>query len=380
MHIGIDISRTLGNPTGVGWYTAHLVDAFRSIDVENEYSLYPFFWHCHPNDYRNALRFSGRNFTVRDTDRNFPELAKRWSENTLSAEQLLGPIDILHCPAYTAPDVSHCRLIVTIHDMSFLTHPHFHTDENRRFCMIQTLRASRFADAIICVSEATARDVQRYLHINEDRLFVIPEAAGEEFRRIDDQAVIMKTLIDYGIQENFILYVGTVEPRKNLSTLIEAYARLRKSTSYNEWLVIAGGSGWKNEDIYKRVEELGLTSYVKFLGYVSSDALVALYNSCRVFVYPSLYEGFGLPVLEAMACGAPVITSSVSSLPEVAGDAAIAVDPQHIDSLTDSIYSILSDDTMRMELRRKGLYRASRFSWEETARKTLALYARVFAG
>ena len=380
MHIGIDISRALENPTGVGWYTAHLVNALKNFDHKNRYSLYPIFWFCHPREYMNAVRFAGKNFAVKDLDRAFSELERRWSENTVRAEQLLGPIDILHCPAYTAPHVSHCRLVVTIHDMSFLTHPHFHTNENRRFCMIQTLRASRFADAIICVSEATSRDVKRYLHITDDRLFVIPEAAGLEFHRLDDQSVITRALLDLGIKENFILFVGTVEPRKNLSALIEAYARLRESRSCNEWLVIAGGSGWKNAEIYKRVKDLGLTPYVKFLGYVSSEALVSLYNACRVFVYPSLYEGFGLPVLEAMACGAPVITSSVSSLPEVAGDAAITVDPLQIDSLTDAMYSILSDDTLRMELRKRGLNRASRFSWEETAKKTLALYERVIEG
>jgi len=167
-----------------------------------------------------------------------------------------------------------------------------------------------------------------------------------------------------------------VEPRKNLSFLLEAYAKVRSESGRAEWLIVAGGSGWKNKEIYARVNELGLADSVLFLGYVSTEDLVVLYNSCRLFVYPSLYEGFGLPVLEAMACGAPVITSNVSSLPEVAGDAALTIDPNRVDGLAEAIGSVLTDESLRGELRRKGLQRANDYSWEETARQTVEVYRR----
>ncbi len=375
-HIGIDISRTLGQPTGVGWYARQLVRALSEVDSENQYTLYPFFWFCHPQDYKKARAPSKPNFRLHHANRSFEELQDRWTEGRYPVDKVLGPINLLHSPAYTAPYVPGKKLVVTIHDMSFLTHPHFHTEENRSFCMIQSLRASRYADAIICVSEATAFDVRRYLHVPKERLFVVREAAGPEYRRLDDAREIGERLLHLGIHENFILFVGTVEPRKNLTTLIEAYAEMKAESEHPEWLVIAGGSGWKNEQIYERVDELGIADAVKFLGYICTDDLVVLYNACRAFVYPSLYEGFGLPVLEAMACGAPVITSNCSSLPEVAGEAALLVDPENTGMLRQAMKSVLSDSSLRAELRRKGQLRADRYSWRETARQTRGIYQR----
>ncbi len=377
MHkIGIDISRTVGEPTGVGWYTLQLVRALAEVDTENRYTLYPFFWYCHPDEYRESFKPKAANFKVHDLKRSFAELQKRWSDGGPSHRDLLGPIELLHSPAYTAPYVPGVKLVVTIHDMSFLTHPQFHTDANRRFCMVQTLRAARYADAIICVSQSTANDVRRYMHVPLDRLFVIPEAAGPEYKRITAREEVATTLMRLGIRENFLLFVGTVEPRKNLSFLLEAYAKVRSELGRPEWLIVAGGSGWKNKEIYGRVNELGLADSVVFLGYVSTEDLVVLYNSCRLFVYPSLYEGFGLPVLEAMACGAPVITSNISSLPEVVGDAALKIDPNRIDGLAEAIASVLTDESLRGELRRNGLQRANNYSWEETARQTVEVYKR----
>ncbi len=374
--IGIDISRTLGQPGGVGWFVDRFVRALARIETTDRFILYPFFWFCHPPDYRNAFRPKKRNFRVHDLNRSFEELKRRWSGQGSSPRDLLGPIDLLHCPAYTAPYVPGIKLCVTIHDMSFLTHPHFHTEENRKFCLVQSLRAARLADAILCDSQATANDVRRYLHVPLDRLFVVPGAPGPEFRRLDDHRAIASTLLRLGIHENYLLFVGSVEPRKNLVTIIEAFARMRAGSHRQEWLVIAGGSGWKNEEIYQRVHELRLTHVVRFLGFLPTEDLVVLYNACRAFVYPSLYEGFGLPVLEAMACGAPVVTSNVSSLPEVAGDTALLVDPRDVEGIAEAMRAVLEDAQLRTTLRAKGLERASRFSWERTARLTLEVYHR----
>jgi glycosyltransferase involved in cell wall biosynthesis len=377
--IGIDISRTLGQPGGVGWFVDRYVRALATVDSTNHYTFYPFFWFCHPREYRDAFRPSHPHFRVHDLNRSFEDLRQRWSGQGLTPRELLGPIELLHSPGYTAPYVPGIKLCVTIHDMSFLTHPHFHTEENRQFCMVQSMRAARLADAILCDSQATADDVRRYLHVPLERLFVVPGAAGPEFRRLTDARAIAATLFRLGITENFLLFVGTVEPRKNLATLIEAFARVTKGTQRPELLVIAGGTGWKNDQVYERVRELRLEAAVRFLGYVTVEDLVVLYNACRAFVYPSLYEGFGLPVLEAMSCGAPVITSGVSSLPEVAGDAALLLDPRDTDALVDAICAVLDDSGLRSGLRTKGLERCRRFSWEQTARLTVEVYRRCLA-
>lgn len=374
--IGIDISRTVGQPGGVGWFVDRFVRALATLQVPERFLLYPFFWYCHPPEYRTVFKPTNPHFRVVDLDRPYEELVRRWGGNEVSPRELLGPIDLLHCPAYTAPFVPGIKLCVTIHDMSFLTHPEFHTDENRKFCTIQSLRAARFADAILCDSQSTAEDVRRYLHVPLERLFVVPGAAGPEFRRLQDPAQVGSTLARLGVRENFLLFVGTVEPRKNLSALIEAFAIVKKRAARPEILVIAGGSGWKNEHVYRRIEELGIADSVRFLGYVTVEELVVLYNSCRAFVYPSLYEGFGLPVLEAMSCGAPVITSAISSLPEVAGDAALLIDPSRTDVLVEAIVAVLEDASLRATLRTKGLKRAAAFSWKETAVKTLEVYRR----
>ncbi|MBN1422979.1 glycosyltransferase family 4 protein [Candidatus Fermentibacteria bacterium] len=377
--IGIDISRTLGQPGGVGLFADRFVRALVRVDTTNRYTLYPFFWFCHPPDYRQAFKPKTRNFRLHDQNRSFETLRRRWSGEDLPPRELLGPVELLHSPGYTAPYVPGIRLCVTIHDMSFLTHPHFHTEENRKFCMVQSLRAARLADAILCDSQSTADDVRRYLHVPLDRLFVIPGAAGPEFRRLEDSQAIALTLLRLGITENFLLFVGSVEPRKNLSALIEAFARLKLGSQRPEWLVIAGGTGWKNEQIYERVRELKLEHAVRFLGYLPVEDLVVLYNACRAFVYPSLYEGFGLPVLEAMSCGAPVVSSGVSSLPEVAGDAALLIDPHDGDALVEAMEAVLDDAGLRATLRAKGVEQASRFSWEQTARLTVEVYQRFLS-
>ena len=176
-----------------------------------------------------------------------------------------------------------------------------------------------------------------------------------------------------------MLFVGNIEPRKNLTRLVEAYALLLRRSHYRGPLILAGGQGWRNSEIFRCVEELELEKHVKFLGYVPDDVMPALMSGAEIFIYPSLYEGFGLPPLEAMACGTPVITSNVSSLPEVVGDAALMVDPHDVVALADAMHRVLTDRELREEMRRRGLERANEFSWEETARQTLRVYEEVHA-
>jgi glycosyltransferase involved in cell wall biosynthesis len=229
-------------------------------------------------------------------------------------------------------------------------------------------------DAVITVSRQSCQDLIKYLPVNPKKINVIPEAASLHFHPLNE-AEYLPALERHGIRRPYILSVGSLEPRKNLLRLLEAYARLEGSRPS---LVIAGARNyWKSSPVVETVSRLGLEQHVRFTGYVEDADLPALYSAASLFVFPSLYEGFGLPVLEAMACGTPVVTSSVSSLPEVAGDAALLVDPRDVDAIASAMRRILDDSDLAADLRARGLARAAQFSWERTARETLAVYEKV---
>ena len=233
------------------------------------------------------------------------------------------------------------------------------------------------ADMVIAPSEATRDEIKKHLRIKDDKIRVVHEAAREKMKPLqleDCQDVLEK----HGIQRPYLLYTGTIEPRKNLIKLIQAYNELLKHTDHRPQLVLCGGRGWLDEEVFEQVAELKLQRMVKFTGYVDDEDLPALYSACEAFVYPSLYEGFGLPPLEAMACGAAVITSNSSSLPEVVGDAGIMVNPNDLGELSGAIASLLNDREQRQNYRRAGIERAKLFSWERAARETQAVYDEVF--
>jgi glycosyltransferase involved in cell wall biosynthesis len=230
---------------------------------------------------------------------------------------------------------------------------------------------------MICDSVSTKNDCMKLLKIPEKRLKVIPLSADEQYKPIKNKEHIRDELKrEYNIDYPFILFVGTLEKRKNVPILLKSFYKLKKS-KLNHKLVIVGGKGWKYTRIFDLIEGLNLENDVIFTDYVSDEYLVKLYNAADLFVYPSLYEGFGLPPLEAMACGCPVITSNTSSLPEVVGDAGVMVDPNDIDSLTESMIKILTDNEYREEMGRKSLERAHMFSWKKTAEETWDVYKEV---
>lgn len=375
MRIGIDISRTVEERTGVGCYAARLVKGLAEIDTENEYLLYPYFWECFPPQWRSAQTPEKPNFQLWGEDLPLEEIYRRWT--TGEEDQVAGGVDVIHSTAFTAPALKRAKLVVTMHDLTFLTHPHLHTPTNREFCLRVTEKVAERAAMIIAPSLSTKHDLLQHYPILEERIVVIPEAAAEDFYPIRDQTEVRRVLAKHGIFYNYLLFVGTIEPRKNLLTLIHAVADLLKNGRPRYLLVVAGASGWLNSDVYQWVQSLGLQDCMRFLGYVEVEELRALYSAARVFVYPSLYEGFGLPVLEAMACGAPVITSNTSSLPEVAGEAAILVPPTDVGELKQAIEAVLSDQQLRLRLRQQSLKQAARFSWRETARRTLEVYKKV---
>jgi glycosyltransferase involved in cell wall biosynthesis len=274
---------------------------------------------------------------------------------------------------YNAPPLLRCPLVLTVHDVSFRLYPEYFSPRVRILLSTLLSFSMRKAKAILTVSECSRRDILRFYPAAMGKVCVIPEAAGPVIWAKPDLPAARRVTGD----RPFLLTVGTTQPRKNLPRLIEAYLQLREERVTDARLVIAGRPGWRTDALARLFANSDHRHDVIFTGYVADSILAALYRECALFVYPSLYEGFGLPVLEAMACGAPVITSNTSSLPEVAGDAARLVDPFSVQSIRAALEDVLRDRHLQEELRGLGKRRASEFSWERTARETLVVYERV---
>jgi glycosyltransferase involved in cell wall biosynthesis len=283
--------------------------------------------------------------------------------------------DLVHAPVFVAPLVASCPSVITIHDLSFLRFPELFRSANRLYLTTMTRMSARRARRVIAVSRHAARESVELLGVEPSRIEVVYHGVDPAFRPLPtEQVEAFRQRL--GLPARFALFVGTLEPRKNLSRLIEAFARIPDSGAR---LIIAGGKGWLYDGLFCHVERLGLQDRVSFVGYVPQDHLPLWYGAATVFVYPSLYEGFGLPVLEAQACGVPVLTSSVSSLPEAAGDASLLLDPYDVEALAANIHRLLHDRPLRERLREKGLVHAGQFSWVRTARETAEVYRRVIA-
>jgi glycosyltransferase involved in cell wall biosynthesis len=267
------------------------------------------------------------------------------------------------------------KKVITIHDLTPTLFPHTFSSMavvSHKLLLPRTLKT---ADKIITDSNSTKNDLINYFNIPEEKIRVILLAADEKFKPLSNKE-IKEAKQKYSLNFPFILYVGTLEPRKNIPSLIKAFYKLKKKNLQYK-LVIAGKRGWKYKEIFETIDKLNLQNDVVFTGYVSDEDLPALYNAADLFVYPSIYEGFGLPPLEAMACGTPAITSNTSSLPEVVGDAGIMVDPPDVDGLADAMYEVLTKEGLRANMIKKGLERAKTFSWEKCARETLEVYEEV---
>ncbi len=294
-------------------------------------------------------------------------------------EQLCQPfcargLHLLHAPVYVSPLLGPCPTVVTIHDLSFIKLPQAFRASNRSYLKLFTRLSVRRAAKIIVVSENTRRDAALLLGIPLERIVVIPNGVDETFCPIQDQSRIAAFRRRRSIPDRIILFVGTIEPRKNVGTLIRAYAQLKEKGIIEHKLVIGGNKGWMYEPTFALVEELELSEEVIFPGFLSPEELPLWYNAAELFAYPSLYEGFGLPPLEAMACGTPVITSNVSALPEVVGKAGIMVGPHDVEAWAEAIEQVLLDAELRESLSNAGLKRAARFSWHKTAEMTVDLY------
>ena len=294
-------------------------------------------------------------------------------------DDLAGGADLFHASDHLLPCFSdRVRTVCTLHDLAFLVDPSVHTWTNRFFLSRMVPRFLKRADRVICVSECTARDATRLLGLDPAKIAVVPSGVDARFHP-PSQGEIASARGRLALPERYVLYVGTVEPRKNLSTLLRAWARLRRDGDPRR-LVIAGKLGWLTDDFFRTLADHHLEGEVVRLGYVADADLPALYGGAEAFVFPSRYEGFGFPVLEAMACGTPVVCSNSSSLPEVAGDAALLHDPTNDEQLADSLARLRDDPVLRVDLAARGLARAATFTWERAARETVRVYERVLAG
>ena len=286
-------------------------------------------------------------------------------------------LQLLHGFAYALPLAARLPAVVTVHDLTFIRFAEAFPKNKQRYLARITAHSCRRAQAVIAVSQATARDLQELLQTPREKIHVIYSGVDERYRPLPVEQ-IEAYRHRKGWPQRFILMVGTLEPRKNHLGLIEAYARYRRMAREPLPLLIGGGKGWHFGRIFQRVQALGLESNIRFLGFAPWEDLPWLYNAATLFVYPSRYEGFGLPVAEAMRCGTPVITSNVSSLPEVAGDAALTIDPDDPDALAAAIWRVLEESPEELQhMRDRGLKQAARFTWEQTAARTAEVYARV---
>lgn len=282
-------------------------------------------------------------------------------------------IDLLHNMAFVGPLAGGCPFVVTVHDLSFLFFPHSFRSLRRSYLRIFARMSVHRARRVIAVSESTKRDLVEIYDISPAKIDVVYNGVDARYQPLPaDQVVAFRQ--QQGLPERFILFVGTLEPRKNIVSLIDAYARLPKERPP---LVLVGGKGWFYNEIFGRVEALGLTREVRFAGFVPAEDLPLWYNAADLFVYPSLYEGFGLPPLEAMACGTAVITSTASSLPEVVGQAGKLANPTDTEALAAAMAQVLGSRQLQQEMETAGLAQAAGFSWEETARKTVDSYRRA---
>ena len=358
---------------GVSNYVEAILTHLGQLDRTNHYSVYT------TRGLGNEQLHLPPNFRVLPS--RFPTINPRVR---IPWEQLLAPIllratraDLYHGVLNVAPLACPVPSVITIHDLAFLVFPQTFRGVNRTYLTWATKASARRARRILAVSEATRQEIIRLLGIAPEKVVVTHDAADARFAP-PDPAVLAEYRRRAGLPERFVLYIGTLEPRKNIPTLLRAYAQIAREVDAP--LLIGGGRGWLYDEIFATAEQLNLGDKVRFIGFVPGEDLPLLYAAATVFAFPSSYEGFGMPLLEAMACGTPTVTSNVSSLPEVAGDAALLVDPRSPEALAEALRRLLTDTELRAELRQRGLAQARRFDWTESAARTLRVYEDAARG
>ncbi len=380
MHIAIDGRTIVRNRTGVGVYAERLVQALLRLDQKNAYTLFLL---------EDNLSIFGPNLKKVMVNRYAGMGPNRFWENLVLPRYLAkNDVDIYFCPAYVLPLLrrrrkrsgARTKLVVTIHDLVAFIYPETFTLKMRIWQRLFVGNAVRVADRILADSEATKKDILRFYNLDADLINVVYPPVGDHFRPVTDPETIGSIRNEHGLPEKFILYVGTLEPRKNVTGLAKAYARLPRELRDQYALILVGAPGWYSDEIKKVIASLQMPDRIRMIGYVDRRILAGLYSMASVFAYLSVYEGFGTPPLEAMACGTPVLSSHSSSLPEAVGDAGILVDPDNIDEITVQLTTLLTDGSVRMKLSQAGRKWAERFSAFEKAKEVLKILEEVGAG
>jgi glycosyltransferase involved in cell wall biosynthesis len=367
VRIGIDARKL--HDFGIGTYIRNLLRQLAKLDRQTEFVVL-----CRPDD-REALSSLGTNF------RAVPETAGNYS----ISEQIRIPlalrregVTLFHAPHYVLPPLVRCRSVVTIHDCIHLMFPQYLPNRLALgYARTSIAMAARRATRVLTVSESSKRDILRFVDIDPGKIDVIYNAYDERFGIEPREEDVVRVRERYQLHDEFVLYAGNVKPHKNLERLIQAFDLVRRRGLDRLKLVLIGDEISKYAALRRAVHQHQLHKYVRFLGYLPEETLAVMYRLAGVFVFPSLYEGFGLPPLEAMASGTPVVTSNVSSLPEVAGDAAMLVDPYDPAAIAEAIYQVLNDERLRKDLRHRGLARAHQFSWEQSVRRVRKIYGEV---
>lgn len=370
LRIAIDAHSVGTGLAGNESYATNLIESLAEIDSVNQYTIYV----TRPEA---VERFGNRwsNFTVRTT---LPHTPLVRIPLTLSRELRKNPVDVLHVQ-FTAPPFSPCPVVVSIHDLSFEHLPETFKFRSRTQLRLTVRRSARKAAHVIALSEHARADIIDTYGLEPDRISVIPLAAPAHFAPVTDEKELQRVRQTYGIEGDYILSVGSIQPRKNLRRLIAAYSNLREARPEGKLpqLVVVGKRAWLYEETLRAIRELELSRSIILTGYVPESDLPALYSGAKCFVYLSYFEGFGLPPLEAMKCGTPVIVGNRTSLPEVVGDAGLLVDPFSVNDIAAAIERVVADVDLQSKLRVKGIERARLFDWRETARQTLAVYEKT---
>jgi glycosyltransferase involved in cell wall biosynthesis len=350
---------------GINWHIYNLLQHLPEVAPEIAYTVF-----LSERRYRGT---AGMRLRTSRLPTHRPQVRILW-------EQILQPwsvrqagIDLLHSPAFVGPLASKCPTVITVHDLSFLFFPQNFRAMNRVYLQALTRLSARRARRVIAVSESTKRDLVEEYGLSPAKVDVVYNGVDTTFRPLPASEVAAFRQ-QAGLPERFILFVGTLEPRKNVARLVEAYARLPEGRPP---LLLVGGKGWLYDEIFSRVEELDLSGEVRHVGYVPAETLPLWFNAAELFVYPSLYEGFGLPPLEALACGTAVVASSASSLPEVVGEAGLLVDPLDTEALAAAMDQVLANRDRRERLREAGPGQAQGFTWQKAARHTVTTYRQA---
>ncbi len=353
MKIGIDIRPTLKKTTGIGKYTFHLINALAEIDSENRYFLY---------SRKKILDFKRR--LPKLPGANFSHCVDYFKKG---ADAMLPDIDVFHTSSYDLDKPKKAKYVVTVHDVIIKAYPKGHSEKTIKEIDEKLKKVLSEADILVADSHNTKSDLIRFYDVSEERIKVI-------YPGVHLKDIVRHSLST--IHENYILFVGTLEPRKNIDGLIKAFNWLKKERGVDYKLYIAGMKGWMYEDIFKEYEKSEFKKDIIFKGYVSEGELKALYQNAALFVYPSFYEGFGLPIIEAFSYGVPVVTSRTSSCGEIAGDGALLIDPSSHGEIARALFKIINDNGLAKELSQKGINRARDFSWDRAAQEFVKLFTQ----